>query len=296
MILYMWQELLELLALGHLIIPAGVDVVFTDAGSGYIKVDSNWTQYCQGVYYHSAMYNGAANQLSEMVPVDRTVAQFKPVVAQSKSTTVVIDNISDLKPCPMTAQLVMQLAWDPEPLFNAPTPLAAARDYYAAWGARQHSIPGGAADPAALAFSSLWADFFAVPYVQAALSDQFLADYTQGVARDAALAIAASGNVSAATLAKAKENVRMLSNNTDATGAVVLAAMDALVARGAALLPQLPAARQGFFASHTLAQLRLHAALVRQMVDEMFGWFGVVMPSGTPTLRMTLSTDAIAWR
>ena len=122
MILYMWQELLELLALGHLVIPDGVDVVFTDAGSGYIRVDSNWTQYCQGVYYHSAMYNGQANQLSEMVPVDRTVAQFAPVVAKSKSTTVVIDNISDLKPCPMTTQLVMQLAWDPAPFFSALAP------------------------------------------------------------------------------------------------------------------------------------------------------------------------------
>ena len=266
MILYMWQELLELLTLGHLVIPEGVDVVFTDAGSGYIRVDSNWTTYCQGIYYHSAMYNGQANQLSEMVPGDRTVAQFAPVVAQSKSTTVLIDNISDLKPVPMTTQLVMQLAWDPAPFFSAPTPLAAARDYYAAWGARQHGIPGGAAAPQALAFAALWADFFAVPYVQNALSDQFLADATQGVAREAAQALAATGNVTAAALAGARRNVQLLSNGTDASGSAVLAVLDALAARAAALLPALPAPRQGFFASHTLAQLRLHAALARAMV------------------------------
>ena len=35
-ITYLWQELLELFKSGHLVVPEGVKVVFTDAGKGHI--------------------------------------------------------------------------------------------------------------------------------------------------------------------------------------------------------------------------------------------------------------------
>ncbi|CFW46207.1 Uncharacterised protein [Bordetella pertussis] len=40
--------------------------------------------------------------------------------------------------------------------------------------------------------------------------------------------------------------------------------------------------------------MRLWSATVRQRVDEILGWSGVVMPYGTETLRITLNTLAIA--
>jgi len=76
-VLYLWQELLPLLASGDLRLPQGVDIVFTDAGAGFIRTDGNTTQYAAGVYYHTAMYNGHANQLTEMVPADRIFSQVR---------------------------------------------------------------------------------------------------------------------------------------------------------------------------------------------------------------------------
>jgi len=48
------------------------------------------------------MYNYAANQLTEMVPVSRIAQQLLNVVTNSKSTDIFVLNLSDLKPVPMT--------------------------------------------------------------------------------------------------------------------------------------------------------------------------------------------------
>lgn len=117
-ILYLWQELLDYLSRGYLVLPADTQIVFTDAGNGFIRVDSNWSTYCSGIYYHTAMYEGTANQLTEMVPVDRIIAQFTPVVRQSKATNIMIDNVSDLKPVPMTTEALLRFAWDPAPFMK----------------------------------------------------------------------------------------------------------------------------------------------------------------------------------
>ena len=93
LVLYMWDELLELLEGGHLTLPEGVQVVFTDAGEGYMPpTNGNWSKYCAGVYYHTAMYTGYArthgtNQLSELVPVDRIFAELGRAANASNSTT-----------------------------------------------------------------------------------------------------------------------------------------------------------------------------------------------------------------
>ena len=93
LVLYMWDELLELLEGGHLVLPEGVQVVFTDAGQGYMPpTNGNWSKYCAGIYYHTAMYTGygratGTNQLSELVPVDRVYAELGRAANASNSTT-----------------------------------------------------------------------------------------------------------------------------------------------------------------------------------------------------------------
>ena len=57
----------------------------------------------KGMYYHTAYYNNAANQLTELVPLDRMIAQISAYVGASKNTTVFVDNVSDLRPAPMTS-------------------------------------------------------------------------------------------------------------------------------------------------------------------------------------------------
>ena len=36
------------------------------AGAGFIRADANFSAYAHGIYYHTAMYDGNANQLTEM--------------------------------------------------------------------------------------------------------------------------------------------------------------------------------------------------------------------------------------
>ena len=65
-----WQEAVPLLRKGLLRLPPGVTLVWPDNGHGLIQ-DSESIAKGNGVYYHTAMYNSRANQLTEMVPLDR---------------------------------------------------------------------------------------------------------------------------------------------------------------------------------------------------------------------------------
>jgi len=169
MILFMWDELLDLLATGHLAIPPGVSVVFTDAGDGFIRVNDNVTRLAAGCYYHTAMFDGFANQLTELVPVDRIIAQVGNFSAHANDTLVFILNLSDMLPVPMSSQAVMEMVWDPRPFTAGGDPGAAALAYYAAWGTRQLRL----APAAAAAFAGMWARYFNVSYLQGGLGDQF---------------------------------------------------------------------------------------------------------------------------
>lgn len=252
-IAYLWSEGLSYLTAGYLTIPPGVSIIFTDAGNGYIRVDGNFSTYSDGVYYHTAAWNGVANQLSEMIPLDRIIAQFAPVFNASNSTTVVIDNVSDLKPVVMTSQALWQMAWDPAPFFANPDPNATALQFYAQWGARQLHIPGGASDPAAQAFASIWRDYFLLPYIQAGMSDNFIVTSLAAAPAHAAVTIAANGTVSPADVAAIDDVMLTIG------GAPTIAALGALLMRAEQLQPVLPAARQAFFAGHTLLQVAMHA-------------------------------------
>ena len=64
----------------------------------------------QGMYYHDAMLNGRANQLSEMVPVDRIYSEFGRYI-KAGATEYMLLNTSDLRAVSMTAKAVMDTAW-----------------------------------------------------------------------------------------------------------------------------------------------------------------------------------------
>ena len=71
----LWQEGARLVQQGYLNIPPEVATVWADTGYGYLQ-DKGLVTSGQGAYYHVAMMNGRANQLSEMVPVDRIHSEF----------------------------------------------------------------------------------------------------------------------------------------------------------------------------------------------------------------------------
>jgi len=99
MITYLWAEGIKYLEDGLLNIPDDVTIVFTDSGGGYInRIDL--AKPGDGVYYHTAMYDSQANQLTEMVPPSRMYENVGAMVKKN-ATSLFILNTSDLKPVPL---------------------------------------------------------------------------------------------------------------------------------------------------------------------------------------------------
>ena len=113
---------------------AQVMIIFTDAGSGYVRASPSLAaKYSSGLYFHTAYYNNAANQLTEMVPADRMIAQWTAFNNASARHTLMVNNPSDLRPVPMTTDLVFKLAWDPSPFTAYPDANASAMAFYTNW-------------------------------------------------------------------------------------------------------------------------------------------------------------------
>jgi len=258
-VVYLWQELLGYLEAGYLTLPPGVQIIFTDSGAGYINSDPDVTHYSTGAYYHTAMYNGNANQLGEMVPLDRMFSQFRAFINYSTTTDYAIDNLSDILPCLMTSEAFMRMAWDPAPYVEGDA-AAAALAFYTAWGARNF----GLAPAAAAEFGALWSAYFAAPFIQGGEADNLIAGLLADVGSEAAADVAASGGVGPKTKADAASALaRVGGAATPAVLLAVLARAQALLDSGAVAEP-----RAAFFAAHTLvgvATTALSAQAVQQL-------------------------------
>ena len=257
MIMFLWDELLEYLASGDLIIPDGVKVVFTDAGDGFIRINANVTRWATGVYYHTMMYDGFANQLTELVPVDRIITQMSNFSAHSNETFVFILNLSDMLPVPMSSQAVLQMAWDPKPFTVSGDPISSALAYYKAWGVRQFGLAPADADT----FAALWAAYYNSSYIHGGLGDQYFSRVTRNRAGIATGDVIANGSVSADTVAKAVSDVATMGGPDGAVPMEALfAAAQAFAASGA-----VPPRRAPYFAAHTLLQFGTHAKISRAL-------------------------------
>lgn len=113
----LWSEGAGLMRKGYLDIPADVISAWPDEGWGWIK-DDGQVREGQGLYYHVAMLNGRANQLSEMVPIDRIYAEFGRFIA-ARATRFALVNVSDLRAVAMTAKATMDVAWGGVPRADA---------------------------------------------------------------------------------------------------------------------------------------------------------------------------------
>src|SRR6185369_11664656 len=101
----------------------------------------------QGMYYHVAMLNGRANQLSEMVPVDRIYSEFGRYI-NAGATGYMLLNTSDLRAVSMPAKVVMDTAWGGLPKQGG------AMGTYSGWARQQFGA--GAAD----AVAKVWDAYF----------------------------------------------------------------------------------------------------------------------------------------
>jgi hypothetical protein len=150
----LWQEGARLMQKGYLKIPPEVTLVWADTGYGDMQ-DGGKVAAGQGAYFHVAMMNGNANQLTEMVPVsviDEELGRYINVGA----TTYFLVNTSDIRPVAMTTRAVMEAAWD-----GVPAESDADGAYYRRWAAEEF----GAKSADALA--ALYKEYFEAPSLRA---------------------------------------------------------------------------------------------------------------------------------
>lgn len=126
-----WQEGTRLIQSGDLKVPPGVIHVWADLGYGLLQ-DQGEVAAGDGAYYHVAMLNGRANQLSEMVPVDRIYSELGRY-QEAGATGYLLLNTSDIRPVSMTTKAVMDVAWGGVP----PEGVAGSDRYYRDWATEE---------------------------------------------------------------------------------------------------------------------------------------------------------------
>ncbi|MGB6199974.1 MAG: glycosyl hydrolase 115 family protein [Candidatus Acidiferrales bacterium] len=146
-----WQEGARLVQEGDLSIPKDAIPVWADTGYGDPQ-DKGQVAAGQGIYYHVAMLNGSANQLSEMVPVDRIDTELGRYI-KAGATAYMLLNTSDIRAVSMTTEAVMDISWGGIP--------AGATDdqYYRQWATKEF----GAKSAAAVA--KVYEEYFKAPAI-----------------------------------------------------------------------------------------------------------------------------------
>lgn len=147
----LWQEGARLMHEGYLKVPPEVTLVWADAGYGYM-LDGGQVAAGQGAYYHVAMMNGRANQLSEMVPPKRIYSELGRYI-KAGATEYFLVNTSDIRPVTMTARAVMDVAWRGV----AAKGEATADEYRRMWAAEEFG------SKAAPAVAAMYEEYFQVP-------------------------------------------------------------------------------------------------------------------------------------
>ncbi|HKW62795.1 MAG TPA: glycosyl hydrolase 115 family protein [Candidatus Acidoferrum sp.] len=146
----LWQEGARLVQQGDLKIPPEVSVVWADDGYGYLQ-DHGEVSAGQGIYDHVAMMNGRANQLTEMVPVERSFSEINRFI-NAGATNYFLVNTSDIRPVPMSIRAVMDAVWAGVPKNANP-----ADQFYQKWAAEEF---GG---KTALELVELYKQYFSAP-------------------------------------------------------------------------------------------------------------------------------------
>jgi len=147
----LWQEGARLVQQGVLTIPPDVSTVWADDGYGYIQ-DKGQVAAGQGAYDHVAMMNGRANQLTEMVPVERAYSEMGRYI-KAGATQYLLLNTSDIRPVTMTTEAVMDAVWKGLPSDSE----QASADYYKQWATAEFG------EKTAARIVDLYKDYFAAP-------------------------------------------------------------------------------------------------------------------------------------
>ncbi len=145
----LWQEGARLMQAGYLKIPPEVALVWADTGYGDMQ-DGGKVAAGQGAYFHVAMMNGQANQLSELVPVAIIHSEIGRYI-KAGATAYLLINTSDIRPVAMTTRAVMELAWSGLPTETNDSDTA----YYKRWATEEFGVKS------ANELAGIYKDYFA---------------------------------------------------------------------------------------------------------------------------------------
>lgn len=239
-----WMEAVPLIRKGLLRLPEGVTLVWPDNGHGIIR-DEGTIAKGQGVYYHTAMHNALANQLTEMVPLERIERELGRA-SRAEATEYLLVNVSDVRPYPLTTQAVMEIAWQGHEW--------SAGEYLNRWCGEQF----GAAAAAELA--AYYRAYFAAPGRYGAAEHQTLADNAYHNFLRLLLVGMMQGETTIAEALKRRPSWVPALDLATARRYTSEAAPRWAAARAHAerAAPKVPADRQPFFQAHVRTQLDIH--------------------------------------
>lgn len=268
-ITYLWDELLGLFKSGVLKIPAGVQIIFTDAGKGKIGGLDD-IHLADGLYYHTMMLDGSSNQITEMISPALIFSQLWEFVANASNLYYIVDNVSDMVPVPISTSAVLKFAWDP----TAFTSHGSDTD----WNATQldflvnfSRVQFG--DALAEQAATLYNRYFTLPHLLAGAGDEWIGETLGSLAGGGAGDISGTGAVSNVTAAKANKSMEALAESLP-----LAAALQADVVAFAALVP---ARRLQFYRQH----------LAWQTACQHFGY--VAVNELSQSLLATTHSDAV---
>lgn len=246
----LWAEGAALMRQGFLKIPAGVTIVWSDDGRGLIQ-DQGGVQAGQGIYYHTAMLNNSANQLSELVSPGRIyneVGRF----ARAGATEFFLVNVSDVRPVPLSTDCAMRLVWDAKPCLGR-TDVENMNDFTQDWCRRQYG-PAVAARAA-----RLYLQYYDIPYQRRATrqGENVVNTRLLRLAQATSVSLASGAPLGAKALQSVMNELKFTSSG--------LAYVKALNARAEALTAQIPPARRDFYKGHLLTQTRIHLHLLEML-------------------------------
>jgi hypothetical protein len=147
----LWQEGARLMQEGFLHIPPEVPLVWADTGYGDMQ-DGGKVAMGQGMYFHVAMMNFNANQLSEMVPVAVIEEELGRYI-KAGATSYFLVNTSDIRPVAMTTRAVMDIAWGGVPAQS----MDADGAFYRRWAGEEFGAKS------ADAIAGVYKEYFAAP-------------------------------------------------------------------------------------------------------------------------------------
>jgi hypothetical protein len=151
----LWQEGARLMQKGYIKIPPEVMLVWADTGYGDMQ-DGGKVAAGQGAYFHVAMMNGNANQLSEMVPVSVIHSELGRYI-QAGATSYILVNTSDIRPVAMTTRALMETAWGGVPSGVPADATNTDGAFYRRWATEEFGAKS------ADALVSLYKEYFAAP-------------------------------------------------------------------------------------------------------------------------------------